>query len=169
MTPPGAYHDPVHELPDDLLRLEPGTIVYHSPLRSGPDADTWSITVPLAPFSAEDRFDPGTFRPGTDGPDVISTAVRGEFIGLPGGDLDALSGRTFEFPASPYDDGYIDASIYLCGAHNPLDVTRIEFGTARSGHIDAVLHVVFDFTQENVEIDNRPAVLRAALRYERFD
>ena len=104
----------VLDLPDDLLRLEPGRIVYLSPLRSGPAAGTWAISVPLVPFSAADRFDPATFRPGSDGPEIIKTAIVGEFIDLPGNDLAALTNRTFDFPINPHP-GYIDASIYLGG------------------------------------------------------
>lgn len=157
----------VLDLPDDLLRPEPGRIVHLSPLRSGPAAGTWAITVPLAPFSAADPYDPATFRPGTDGPEIIATAVDGEFIDLPGDDLAALADRTFDFPVNPHD-GYIDASVYLGGGHNPVDITRIEFGAARVQHIDAVLHAAFDFSQEGVEIANRSALLHATLRFERL-
>lgn len=158
----------VLELSDDLLQLELGRIVYLSPLRSGPDAGTWAITVPLAPFSAADRFDPATFRPGTDGPEIIRTAIRGEFIDLPGNDLAALTNRTFDFPINPHP-GYIDASIYLGGGHNPVDITRMEFGSAYSLSINVVLHAVFDFTQEGVEIANRSAILYANLQFEQLD
>ncbi|MFG1834278.1 hypothetical protein [Micromonospora chersina] len=156
------------ELSDDLLQLEPGQIVYLSPLRSGPTAGTWAITVPLAPLSATDRFDPATFRPGTDGPEIVRTAIRGEFIDLPGNDLSALTSRTFDFPINPHAS-YIDASIYLGGGHNPVDITRMEFGAAHSLNIDVVLHAAFDFSQEGVEIANRSAVLHANLQFEQFD
>ena len=157
----------VLELSDDLLRLEPGQIVYLSPLRSGPTAGTWAITVPLVPFSAADRFDPATFCPGSDGPEIIKTAIVGELIELPGNDLAALTDRTFDFPINPHA-GYIDASIYLGGGHNPVDITRMEFGAARSQYIDVVLHAAFDFTQEGVEIANRSALLHANLQFEQL-
>lgn len=157
----------VLELSDDLLRPEPGRIVHLSPLRTGPAAGTWAITVPVAPFSAVDLYDPATFRPGTDGPEIIATAVDGEFIDLPGDDLAALANRTFDFPVNPHD-GYIDASIYLGGGHNPVDITRMEFGAARSQDIDVVLHAAFDFTQEGVEIENRSALLHVTLQFERL-
>lgn len=158
----------MRELPDDLLRPEPGRIVYISPQRPGPSAGTWAITVPLAPFSAADEYDPATFRSGTDGPEIIETDVAGEFVDLPGDDLAALSDRTFDFPVNPHD-GYIDASIYLGGGHNPVDITRMEFGAARSQSIDVALHAAFDFDQEGVEIANRSAVLNVTLRFERLD
>lgn len=155
----------MRELSDDLLRPELGQIVYLSPLRPGPDAGTWAITVPLAPFSATDRFDPATFCPGTDGPEIIKTAIRGEFIDLPGNDLSALANHAFDFPINPHA-GYIDASIYLGGGHNPVDITRMEFGAVHGQCIDVVLHAAFDFTQEGVEIANRSTVLHANLRFE---
>jgi len=155
-------------LSDSLLRPDTGRIAYLAPSRPGPDAGTWSISVPLLPFCADDRLDPHTFRPGVDGPELIETEIGLEFIDLPGSDLGALAGRTFDFPVNP-DDGYIDGSVYLGGVHNPVDVTRIEFGAAQDQSIDAVLHAAFDFTQEGVAIENRSAVLRVVLRYERID
>ncbi|OLT03932.1 hypothetical protein BJF90_24705 [Pseudonocardia sp. CNS-004] len=156
------------ELSDDLLRPMPGRIVHVSPLRSSPAAGTWAIVVPLAPFSATDHYGPATFRPGTGGPEIIETAVVGEFIDLPGDDLAALTDRTFDFPVNPHD-GYIDASIYLGGSHNPVDITRMEFGAARSESIDVALHAAFDFAQEGVEIANRSAMLHVTLRFEQLD
>lgn len=56
------------------------------------------------------------------------------------------------------------------GGHNPVDVTRMEFGAAHSQYIDVVLHAAFDFiTQEGAEIANRSAVLHANLRFEQLD
>ncbi len=91
---------------DDLLRIEPGHISYLSTERTGPDAGTWSIDIPIAPFSADSLLDPETFRPGRAGPELVETAIQGDFIELPGADLSALSGRTFDFrsrraPARP--------------------------------------------------------------------
>jgi hypothetical protein len=56
---------------------------------------------------------------------LIETEIVCDFIDLPGSDLTALSGHSFDFPVNPVD-GYIDASVYLGGAHNPIDLTRIE-------------------------------------------
>ena len=151
-----------------MLRLTTGSIVYLSPRRPGPDADTWAIEVPLVPFSAIDPVDPDTFHPGATGPTLIETAIRLDFISLPATDLAGLTGRRFDFPVNPHD-GYIDGSVYLGGAHNPVDVTRIEFGSASGDHIEAVLYATFDFTQELVEIENRSAVLRVDLQYRRVD
>lgn len=158
----------VLRLSDDLLQLTTGSIAYLSPQRPGPDAGTWAIEVPLVPFSAVDRFDPDSFHVGAAGPVLIETAIRLDFISLPGTGLADLGGRSFDFSVNP-EDGYIDGSVYLGGAHNPVDVTRVEFGSADDDHIEALLHAAFDFTQERVDIENRTAVLRVDLRYKRVD
>lgn len=46
----------------------------------------------------------------------------------------ALQGKVFDFPVNP-DDGYVDGSIYFAGAHNPVDITRIEFGQIIDGQV----------------------------------
>ncbi|MFC3604663.1 hypothetical protein ACFOLM_17010 [Deinococcus soli (ex Cha et al. 2016)] len=51
-----------------------------------------------------------------------------DFIDLPSLNLNALAGQTFTFPTNP-EPGYIDGSIYFVGTHNPVDITRITFGT----------------------------------------
>jgi hypothetical protein len=158
----------VLRLSDDLLQPITGSIAYLSPQRPGPDAGTWAIELPLLPFSAINPVDPDTFHVGTAGPVLIRTAIRLDFISLPGTELADIAGRRFDFPVNP-DDGYIDGSLYLGGAHNPVDVTRIEFGPADDDHVEAVLYAAFDFTQERVDIENRTAVLHANVRYERLD
>jgi hypothetical protein len=57
----------------------------------------------------------------------------------------------------------------LGGAHNPIDVARIEFGTAHGDRIDAILHAMFDFGHEGVDIENRTAILQVSLHYEWAD
>ncbi|WP_280216621.1 hypothetical protein [Nocardia neocaledoniensis] len=145
---------------DDFLALRLGTIRYSL---TGTAAETWSITVPLATFSATDEYDPHTFRLGSDGPVTIDTELRLDFVELPGHAPTVLAQRTFDFPVNP-EAGYIDASIYLGGGHCPIDVTRIEFGPVSEGAIAATLHTYFDFEAEAVEIANRSAVLTADLR-----
>ncbi|UGT58005.1 hypothetical protein [Nocardia asteroides] len=145
---------------DDFLVLRPGTIRYSL---TGTAAETWSITVPLATFSATDEYDPRTFRLGSDGPVTIDTELRLDFVELPGPGLKDLCKQVFDFPVNP-EAGYIDASIYLGGGHCPIDVTRIEFGTVSGNRITATLHTHFDFEAEAVEIANRYAVLTADLQ-----
>jgi hypothetical protein len=91
--------------------------------------------------------------------DCAVTSVRADFIPFPAS-LDRLSKQTFTFPINP-DDGYIDASIYLRDAHNPVHITRIEFGPLAKDRtaIDAVLHMFFDFEDEMTELANESLIL----------
>ncbi|MCP2274660.1 hypothetical protein [Nocardia amikacinitolerans] len=152
-------------LPDLFLTTQDGTIRCWPLDRDDPSAGTWSITIPLEPFSAVDEYDPRTFRLGSSGPEVVETSVRLDYVELPTNTLADLSGRTFTFPVNPAD-GFIDASIYLGGGHCPVDITRIQFGRATPRRIPATLHAYFDFAQEAVEIENRAAVLTADLALE---
>jgi hypothetical protein len=153
-------------LTDEFLETGPGTICYWPADLGHPVAGTWSITVPLAPFSADDEYEPGTFRPGTGGPDLVATEISLDFIKLPADGLAALSNRTFTFPAKPAD-GFIDGSVYLIAAHCPVEVTRIDFGGAGRDRIVATFHVHFDFDAAGgIGISNRSAVLDAVLGFE---
>lgn len=154
------------DLTDDFLRLRTGTIRYYPAGLDHPVAGTWTIEIPLEPFSADDEFDPATFRPGSDGPELIETEIVLDFIELPADELAGLSRRTFEFPQR-HEDGYIDGSIYLIAAHCPLDVTRISFGKATADQMTAIFHTRFDFDSAGgIDIHNRTAVLQTVLKFE---
>ncbi|MBE1531256.1 hypothetical protein [Actinomadura algeriensis] len=146
---------------DELLRLKPGTITYYAADLDSPVAGTWSIEIPLEPFSADDEYEPETFRPGQAGPELVETEFSLDFISLPTEHLTALSARTFTFPVNP-EDGYIDGSIYLVGTHNPVDVTRIAFGETRGDEVRATLHAELVL---GAPIRDRTANLETTLRY----
>ncbi|WP_141584010.1 hypothetical protein [Actinomadura sp. WMMA1423] len=154
------------ELTDEFLKLKPGTITYWPAELDHPVAGTWSIEIPLEPFSADDEYEPATFRPGTGGPDLVTTAISLDHIVLPASGLAALERRAFAFPANP-EEGYIDGSVYLVAAHCPVDVTRIEFGPATADHITATLRARFDFAAAGgIDILDRTADLETTLRFE---
>jgi hypothetical protein len=50
------------------------------------------------------------------------------------------------FPANPID-GYVDASIYLDNAHNPIEITTINFGVVdhRTVPVQIIGTVLFEF------------------------
>ncbi len=97
----------------------------------------FDIEIPIQPF----RFNG----------EEISTAVRLEFIKIPvQSDWREIAGQSFDFPVNP-EEGYIDGSIYLDGAHNPADATRLTFGTIESGRILCEARLSFDFTFEGPE------------------
>lgn len=147
---------------DEFLICRAGTIRYWPGDAADPAADTWSMTVPLAVFSADDVYNPNTFRVGVSGPEIIDTAVRLDFIRVPAKSLEDLGRRTFSFPVNPNGD-FIDATIYLGGGHCPIDITCIEFGPSGDDRIPATLHAWFDFSAEAVEIENRAATLAVEL------
>ncbi|MFI0367778.1 hypothetical protein ACH35V_07850 [Actinomadura sp. 1N219] len=147
---------------DEFLSLRPGTIVYYPADLDHPVAGTWSIDIPLEPFSADGEYEPETFRPGRGGPTLVDTAFSLDSISLPAASLAELSGRAFTFPVNP-EEGYIDGSIYMVATHNPVDVTRIVFGEAAEDMIPATLHA--ELILETVEMNNRTAILETTLRF----
>lgn len=154
------------DLTDEFLKPTPGTICYWPADLDHPVAGTWSITIPLAPFSADDEYEPATFRPGAGGPELVATEISLDHIEFPATEPASLTQRVFTFPAR-HEKGHIDGSIYLIAAHCPVDVTRIEFGPAAPDHITAVLHTYFDFDAAGgIDIRNRTALLRTSLRFE---
>jgi hypothetical protein len=100
-----------------------------------------TIEVPFAPFDAV----------GADGKKRrTKTALSLEFIELPERPFRgyrALADKTVEFPLNP-EPGYVDASMYLNDAHNPVDVYEISFGSFKRGLLEATLTFAIDFESE---------------------
>ncbi|MCE9560849.1 MAG: hypothetical protein K8U57_02230 [Planctomycetes bacterium] len=76
--------------------------------------------------------------------------------------VEELAGRSFEFPVNP-SPGYVESSVYLWSAHNPVDVRRITFGSMNGDVIAAefALRFVFDYEGSCKPLDK---VLRAELQ-----
>ena len=55
-------------------------------------------------------------------------ALRADFAQLLANDLGEVQNRIIDFPKNP-EDGFVDASLYFARVHNPVDITRIEFGS----------------------------------------
>lgn len=86
-----------------------------------------SIEIGIVPFKLE-----------LDGyVELVDTSVLLDLINIPA-NLKALQGKRFEFPINP-GPGYIEGSVYLFSAHNPVDVTSIEFGKITAGHLPLIL------------------------------
>ena len=151
--------------PSQLIRPTPGEIVFFGEDVPAPRTGTWSIAVPIEPFSADDEYSM-EWRAGTEGPYVVSTQIRLEFIEVAADDLSGLGNRAFQFPVNPAD-GYIDGSIYLCGSHNPVDVTAIEFGPAGVNSIRATFVAKFDFQFELKDVPNFDLTFSADLIFRR--
>ncbi len=106
-----------------------------------------SIEVPLQPFDLVD-YDGKKKR--------TKTTLSFEFIRLPDQPFRgyrALVGRTLEFPPNP-EEGYIDASIYLCNAHNMLDVSELSFTAFKRGLLEVTLTLGFDLETEGTGYAN---------------
>ena len=151
--------------PSQLIRPSPGEIVFFTRDVPAPRAGTWSIAVPIEPLSADDEYST-EWRVGAGGPYVVSTQIRLDFIEVPAEDLSGLANRAFQFPINPAD-GYIDGSIYLCGSHNPVDVTAIEFGPAGVHSISATFVATFDFQFELRDVLNFDLTFAADLTFRR--
>lgn len=156
------------DLTDKFLQLRPGVIRYYRADLDHPVTGTWSIEIPLLPFSADDEYEPSTFRPGPDGPTLIETEISLDFIKLPADHLAALNQQTFAFPTD-FEEGFIDGSIYLLATHNRVNVTRIDFGSASADQITARLHAAFDFEHARTGIRNRTAELDTTLLFQLVD
>lgn len=110
----------------------------------------WFIAIPLAPFSADDQYST-SWRPGLEGPAIIETSIQLEAVNLPATAVEELARQTFTFPVNPVP-GYIDASVYLGGSHNPVDVTTLRFGDLISGQllVQVVGRIVFEYELDNL-------------------
>lgn len=110
-----------------------------------------TITVPLKAFTL-----PGEKK-------RVKTEFQLDFIELPEEPFQgyaALAGTTYEVP-----EGYVDGSIYVRGAHNPLNVTSIAFSHAQRGLVYVRIAAAIDFESEGSGFANsRPFMLDVALR-----
>ena len=80
---------------------------------------------------------------------VVKTSVRLDGVDLPNSDMRALAGQTLNAPINP-EAGYIDGSIYIDGAHHPVDVRQIIFGKVEHEKINASFVTEIDFTFEGL-------------------
>jgi hypothetical protein len=93
--------------------------------------DVFGIEIQLQPLTLDDE--------------EVTTSFIFEGVRLPR-DSQTWAHHSFTFPRNP-TDGYIDGSIYLRHAHNPVDVTCIKFGERHGDFITAEFSVrlVFEF------------------------
>jgi hypothetical protein len=108
------------------------------------------VHIPLAPFKLEGE--------------TVRTELRLDFMVLPIRALSELDEKTFEFPPNP-EDGYVDGSIYLLGAHVPIDVPRISFTRRRSATIHATVTLDLHFQSERTGYKNVRTSMATRLRF----
>jgi hypothetical protein len=138
------------KFPLKSVRVKTGTIsgfLFENRHAGVPRTLFHSIEVPLAPFDVV----------GVDGKKRrTKTALIFEFIELPDRPFRgyrALVGRALEFPLNP-EPGYIDASIYLCGAHNQIHVGELSFEAMRRGLLEVKITFGIDFESEGTGYAN---------------
>ena len=102
------------------------------------DESRYNIEVPIAEFILDEK--------------TIETSLRLDFIHLPN-KLETYIGKKITFPVNPIE-GYIDGSIYLREAHNPVDVSEIHFLKLEKNKlfVEMKLNFVFDF--EGIGFEN---------------
>ncbi len=89
------------------------------------DADGWGrLQIFLEPFALEGEW-VGEW---------VKTSIYLDGIEGVGADLCSVQGQSFDFPVNPAP-GYIDGSIYICGTHHPVDVSRLTFDQVVDGGI----------------------------------
>jgi hypothetical protein len=76
----------------------------------------------------------------------ICTALRWDWLPFSGEGLDTLSGVSCVF-----DRKETDASLYVDGAHHPVDVLSVAFETPCDGQVKASFVAEIDFSHEGLE------------------
>lgn len=84
--------------------------------------------------------------------EIIETSIRLDFVELTE-PLISYIGKTIIFPINP-EEGYIDGSVYLRNAHNPVDVTEIRFATLKEGNLTIEISMQFIFDYEGIGFKN---------------
>jgi hypothetical protein len=72
---------------------------------------------------------------------VVETSIELTNVAIPSISVLELQGRSFDLPVNSAS-GYIDGSIYLDGAHRPVDVTKLSFTIAS---VELVGMFIFEF------------------------
>ena len=117
----------MRDFPVEKLKLLPGRLFA--------DSMGFDIEIPLSPFTLDGE--------------IVETAIYLDGVELPTSDLTMLAGQSFHFPVNP-KQGYIDGSMYVLHAHQPIDVTSIRFGALADGAIEAEFEMLCGFEFEGL-------------------
>jgi hypothetical protein len=79
--------------------------------------------------------------------DLIETSIRLDGVEIHSVRLTDLLNKSYEFPINPLE-GYIDGSMYIDGAHHPVDVTSLSFHLGKDGLPKIIVKGYFDFEHE---------------------
>jgi len=89
----------------------------------------------------------------------VETSIRLDSIDCPINPAQ-VEGQVFNFPTNP-TPGYIDGSIYFFATHNPVDVTRIEFGNIEHGKLPLALTTSWVLEYESTGFYNLDTIVRS--------
>lgn len=139
------------------LTPRPGTLTAHffaaGEISDGPRL-CFAIDLPLQPFAF--------------GGEPIETSIRLDFIDLKLRDWRDLGDMDISFPVNP-EPHSVDGSVYLGGVHNPVDLTRAEFGPLDEGWIAARLSLAILFSFEGTALDDVATTFAVRLAYSAAD
>lgn len=91
-----------------------------------------ALKVHFKPFSVQEQFEREVISYEFDHP------LRADFIELPTVNAVDLLDQVFDFPINQ-TDGCIDASVYFRDRHNPVAISRLEFGKDAEGQIVVIV------------------------------
>ena len=111
------------------------------------DETRYNIEIPISKFILDER--------------TVETSLRFDFIKLPN-NLESYIGKKITFPVNPIE-GYIDGSIYLRDAHNPVDISEIQFIEIEKNKLFVALTMNFVFDFEGIGFENETQVARFIL------
>jgi hypothetical protein len=76
--------------------------------------------------------------------------------------LENYLGMVVSFPINP-NEGYIDGSTYIGGAHNPVDIHTIKFIKIENKRVDIELRMDFVFEYEGTGLKNETLIKEVSL------
>lgn len=110
-----------------------------------------SIEIGIAPFELS-----------LDGySETVDTLIRLDSVAISANPRE-LEGKKFTFPVNP-SPGYIDGSVYFFAAHNPVDVTMIEFGNIEYGKMPIILETIWVLEYERTGYKNLNKTVAASV------
>ena len=114
------------------------------------DANYCSINIPVAKFKLDGE--------------VVDTSIQLDDIAFTNS-FKNLLGKTVKFPVNP-NEGYIDGSIYLRSAHNPVDVTAITLIKVSKSKLTLEFDITFNFEFEKIGFSNEKHKIKTELTIE---
>lgn len=81
--------------------------------------------------------------------------------------INDFENKVMEFPVNP-DYGYVECSIYIGNVHNPIDITKIEFGKRIENKIAVKIYSHWLFEHEKTGFKNEKIIIETILKIEDY-